>query len=350
MDMAKSKSKRKSPKRQIIECAEQHFGQKVERVSTPGGESRSSMRLYLPDRVVIATLRPNFRRTHLEAFVLEKLSAHCADLPECLGVVGKIMFQSDVGKRRLNMEIAEASPERRLDLSAEAIESIFRIHAAARKTELHTMMPHLGLNREWVMNFVDAIDFLKDLGGGISDKFDRVAAYETIATEPRQFLKWDCRSGNAAIGADEKLRWFDFEYAGMRHGAEDVAWLIGDEAWPVAPQKMLDVLNDAFDPDYGVTRQDYMEYLSVYLTFHCVQRLKLISKESKKRGWLSKEKIRKYDDAGVHPDFAAQMCRVGAFYSARSPITKPLTRNFLAALHGFIHVGKQQAQASVRDL
>ena len=348
MDMAKSE--KKSPKRQIIEAAEAHFGQKIDRVSAPGGEGRSSFRLYFPDRAVIATLRPNFRRTHLEAFVLDKLNAHCSDLPECLGVVDKIMFQSDVGKRRLNVEIAEVDAERRLELSAEAVEAIFRIHSASRKTDLHTMMPHLGLNREWVLNFVDAIDFLKDLGGGISDRFDRVAAYEIIAVEPRQFLKWDCRSGNAAIGADDKLRWFDFEYAGMRHGAEDVAWLIGDEAWPVSPQKMLDVVTQTYDRDYGMPLDAYLDYLSVYMTFHCVQRLKLISKESKKRGWLSKEKIRKYDDAGVHPEFAAQMCRVGAYFSARSPVTKPLTRNFMAALHGFVHVAKQQAQANVRGL
>jgi len=40
-------------------------------------------------------------------------------------------------------------------------------------------------------------------------------------------------------------------------------------------------------------------------TFHCVQRLKLNTKEAKKRGWLSKERVRKYGDAVVHPEFVA---------------------------------------------
>jgi hypothetical protein len=343
-----TKSKGQSNQEKIVACAEAHFGQRVRKVKAPGGEGRSSFRLFLPDRTVIATLRPNFRRTHLEAYVLTELSRHCSDLPECLGVVGEIMFQSDVGDRRLNVEIDKVAPARQMDLAAEGVAAIFRIHSAARQTSLHEMMPHLGTNEDWIRNFVDAIDFLKDLAGGISGKFDRVAAYERIDAPARQFVKWDCRSGNAAIGDDDRLRWFDFEYAGMRHGAEDIAWLIGDEAWPVAPDAMVDVVIEAFDPECGIEMDDYLDYMAVYLTFHCVQRLKLISKEAKKRGWLSKDRIRRYDDAGVHPDFAAQMCRVGAYFSEQSPLTAPLTRNFLAALDGFEKVARNEASTNLR--
>jgi len=341
-----ARPKEKSAQAQIVDAARKHFGQDVDRVSAPGGENRSSFRLHLTDRTVIATLRPNFRRTHLEAHVLTELGKHSSDLPECLGVVGEIMFQSDVGKRRLNVEIAEVAPQAQIDLAAQAVSAIFRIHGAARQTELNEIMPHLGNNRDWVMNFVDAVDFLQGLGGGISDKFDRIAAYTRIDTPARQFVKWDCRSGNAAIGRDDKLRWFDFEYAGLRHGAEDIAWLIGDEAWPVAPQDMVDVVIDAFDPTCGIPLPDYLDYLSVYLTFHAVQRLKLISKEAKKRGWLSKDRIRRYDDAGVHPEFAAQICRVGAYFSDQSDLTAPLTANFLVAQRGFEEIVAQTEKRS----
>ena len=75
---------------------------------------------------------------------------------------------------------------------------------------------------------------------------------------------------------------------------------------------------NAFDPECGFELDDYLDYLSVYLTFHAVQRLKLISKESRKRGWLSKEKIRKYDDAGVHPEFAAQILQSWGSISRRN--------------------------------
>jgi hypothetical protein len=223
-------------------------------------------------------------------------------------------------------------------MAAEAVAAIFRIHAAARKTNLHENMPHLGTNRDWVENFVYAVDFLNDLGGGISDRFDRDAACEAIAVPGLQFVKWDCRSGNAAIDDAGKLRWFDFEYAGLRHGAEDLAWLLGDEAWPVGPEKMAEIVLDAFDPTCGIPMPAYMEYLSIYLTFHAVQRLKLISKEAAKRGWKSKTRIRRYDDAGIHPDFAAHISYVGAFFADQSPLTQMLVPNFLAAHQGFNRV------------
>ncbi len=322
----------------IVDCAQDHFGQRVDKVSAPGGEGRSSFRLHLPDRDVIATLRPNFRRTHLEAFVLQSLSEHCDDVPKCLGVVGEIMFQSDVGTRRLNQDIVNHDKTGQLDLAAEAVGGIFRFQSAARKTNLAEMMPYLGANDEWVENFVFAVDALQPWSTGIWSKFDRSAACAMMDQPMNQFVKWDCRSGNAAIGDDNVLRWFDFEYAGMRHGAEDFAWLIGDEAWPLEPDVMVDIMIDAWDPDCGHEISAYLEYMSVYLTFHCVQRFKLIVKEAKKRGWLSKRRVRKYDDAGVHPEFAAHICKVGSYFSAQSKITAPLTRNFDGAERAFLEI------------
>ena len=105
----------------IVEAAEKHFGQNVDRVTAPGGEGRSSFRLHFENRDVIATLRPNFRRTHLEAFVLDELAPHTSNIPKVLGVVGEIMFQSDVGLRRLNQEIARYNKAKQLDLAAEAV-------------------------------------------------------------------------------------------------------------------------------------------------------------------------------------------------------------------------------------
>lgn len=322
----------------IVECAEQHFGKPVVRITAPGGEGRSSFRLHLPDRDVIATLRPNFRRTHLEAHVLNSLSEHSDDVPQCLGVVGEIMFQSDVGQRRLNQDIVRHDPQTQVDLAAASVAAIFRFQNAARKTRLGETMPHLGMNDDWIGNLVHAVDALQPYSGGISRRFDRDAACEAVAKPGRQFVKWDCRSGNAAIGPDDRLRWFDFEYSGMRHGAEDFAWLIGDESWPLAPDVMVDVMIDAYDPATGDDIAEYLEYLSVYLTFHCVQRFKLIVREAKNRGWLCKEKVRKYDDAGVHPEFAAQICKVGRYFSAQSRITAPLTRNFDGAMHAFLDI------------
>lgn len=322
----------------IVETAEEFFGQPVVSVAAPGGTGRSSYRLTLPDRSVIGTLRPNFRRTHLEALVLQNLSRHCEDVPECLGVVDKVMFQSNVGDRRLNMEISLRNKRDQVALADQAVAAIYRFQSAARQTLLHESLPHLGANTGWVEQFVNAADALARYMGEEAVTFDRTAAFDEISHSGVQFVKWDCRSGNAAIGDDERLRWFDFEYSGLRHGAEDFAWLIGDEAWPIAPETMLDITRDNFDPNCGHDRESYLNYLSVYLTFHCVQRLKLIVKEAKKRGWLSKHKVRKYDDAGVHPEFAAHICSVGEYFAARSTTTAPLARYFESARKIFLDI------------
>jgi hypothetical protein len=323
---------------QVVRAAEGHFGNKIRRVTAPGGDGRASYKLHFDDRTVFATLRPNFRRTHLEAHVLKQLAPHCDLVPRCLGVVGEVMFQSDVGGRRLNMEIAARDAGGQADLAAEAVRAIFKVQEASRKTRLHEIMPHLGNNRDWIDNFAEGVRGLEPYSGGRSGPVDLDAIKAAVAQPGRQFVKWDCRSGNAAIGRDDVLRWFDFEYSGLRHGAEDIAWLIGDEAWPVSPEVMLEIVRSEFDPGCGHALDPYLDYLALYLTFHCAQRFKLIVKEAGKRGWLSKRRIRKYDDAGVHPEFGAQICRVGAFFAARNPLTAPIARDFEAAQNMFLSI------------
>ncbi|UWQ73925.1 hypothetical protein [Leisingera sp. M658] len=319
----------------IAGAAWEVLGEEPREISAPGGKSRSSLRLHFKDRTVIATLRANFRRTHLEAFVLEQLAPHCDDIPQVLGVHNDVLFQSDTGQVRLSEEIIEHAPGDQLELAAEACAAIFRIQAAARKTELHSVLPHLGANRSWIRNFVSSAGALEAYSMGIPASFDYPAVAEFMEQPGVQFLKWDCRAGNAAIGDDGFVRWFDFEYAGLRHGAEDFAWLIGDETWPIAPDQMADVMIETFDPGCGHEIGAYLEYLSAYTALHCIQRLELIQKEVKSRGWLSQERVRKYDDAGVHPEFAAQLCRTGAYYAAQSKLTAPLCRNFEAAGRAF---------------
>lgn len=339
-------SKKTSRLARIVDAAETLFGEKVLKTHAPGGDGRSSFRLKLESQYIIGTLRPNFRRTHLEAHVLNTLAEFSDDQPRCLGVVGDIMFQSDVGTRRLNMEIADVSLRRQVDLADDAVAGIFRIQAAARKSNLNAMMPHLGNNDAWISSLVNSTKDLEAFGPGISAAFDRNAARARVETSHLQFVKWDCRSGNAALDESGKLRWFDFEYAGLRHGAEDFAWLIADESWPVDPDLMLQIVVDNFDHSNGLELNDYLDFLSAYTALHCVQRLKLIQREAQKHGWKTKRQVRKYDDAGVHPEFAAQLCAVGVFFADRSPVTAALTRNFEAAQKSFLGMGERVEDAA----
>ena len=335
-EMAVSKNSERIDR--ICKAAEAYFGEPVRDFSAPGGRGRASYRLTLSERSIIATLRPNFRRTHLEAFTLRNLSQHCDDTPQCLGVSGEIMFQSDVGGRRLNVEIASVDALRQIELAQEAVAAIFRVQSAGRSAKLQEALPHLGQNDLWVENFVNSIDALKEFSTGHSASVDRAGLCEMVAQPGRQFVKWDCRSGNAAVAADHRLRWFDFEYSGVRHGAEDIAWLIGDEAWPLSGPAMQEIVEQSFDPQCGHRLDHYLDYLALYLTFHCVQRLKLIVKEARNRGWLSKRRVRKYDDAGVHPEFAIHLCKTGGYFADRLSITAPIARDFEEAEQVFLQI------------
>jgi hypothetical protein len=328
-----SRSRRRQ---RVVESAEKFFNQPVLQVDSPGGEGRASYRLNFAEKTVIATLRPNFRRTHVEAFTLKKLQPFCTDLPQCLGVDGEILFQSDVGGARLNIEISKVNRSSRDALAHEAVSSIFRIHSAGRKARLHESVPHLGQNQAWLKNFVEGVSILKAFSNGRSNDLDIPRLCEKLSVPGTQFIKWDCRSGNAAIGQDGKLRWFDCEYSGARHGAEDFAWLIGDESWPVSPEDMEAIVADCFDPDIRQSVTEYLDYMALYITFHSAQRLKLIISEVKMRGWSSKTRVRTYDKAGAHPEFAAQICRVGRHFAERNRETQAIAHDFEDA-EAFFH-------------
>lgn len=319
----------------IRAAAEAMFGQAVTEISAPGGSRRSSLRFHFGDRTIIGTLRPNFRRTHLEAYVLRALEPHCDDVPRVLGVDGEVMFQSDVGNRRLNLALFEAEPGPRADLAAEAVAGIFRIHAAARKTTLAEVLPVLGNNPQWVANLVNGTRRLKTWGGTLPPTFDRQAVMRRLRQTGRQVVKWDCRSGNAALGDDDRLRWFDFEYAGVRHGAEDLAWFIADESVAVPAPVLWSIVEDALPRDVPGGREDYLDYLAVFTALHSLQRLSLILDEADERGWLTVRRILDRDDVGVHPAMAAHLCRVGAKAAMHSPLTAMLTGHFHAAADSF---------------
>ena len=175
---------------------------------------------------------------------------------------------------------------------------------------------------------MESIDALQLFSRGIPDNFDYQSLAEFVVAQPRNFVKWNTRPGYAVVCNDGFLRWHGFELSGVRHGAEDLAWFIGDETWPLNPQQMIEVVSDTFDSDCGNTLDDYLEYLSVYTTLHCVQRLKSILREVQNNGWRDLQNARRKDQPGVDPNFALQLCKVGAFFADRSKLTKQVVANF----------------------
>ncbi len=324
---------------EIVGIAERMFGEQVLKVTAPGGKSRDSYRMYLGNRSVIVTWRSRTGRAQREILVLRHLSPRCRDMPRLLGFKDNLLFQSDLGEVRLSQEVHRADPDRQADLAAEAVASIFRIQSAARSVRELDALPHLGATGAWVTVFVDAPDRLARLLDRARPGFDRAELCERLAQPPAQFTKWDCRPGNAALAGTPKVAWFDFEYSGRRHGAEDIAFLMGDEVWPVAADTMFDIVTRQFDPGCGHARDDYLEYLGLYATFHAVQRIKLVLSEVDRRGWSTQERALRYDKVGTHPLLGARLCAHAAQCADRHVLTRPLrpllddmSATFLAAM------------------
>lgn len=310
---------------------EAHFGRRVLHIAAPGGRGRASLRARLADMSVIATRRAAGVTADRESLVLQALAPHSDDLPRFLGRSGQLMFQSDVGALRLSQAAADAPREQRADLAAQAVAGLFRLHGAARKTTLAAELPHLGATPDWIRLALDGGAELARLAGAASPALDRIALAERLAQPGAQVLKWDCRAGNAALDDAGRLRWFDFEFAGTRHGAEDFAWLIGDEVWPLPADTMLDIVADAFDPSCGHARGDYLSYLALFATFHAIQRILLIVSEVRRRGWSTKARALRRDKVGTHPEYGRNACRNAAICADANAASRALVPALEAA-------------------
>lgn len=320
-------------------------GHSAQRIETPGGSGRTSVRVVTSQGPVIATQRDIPGATEREAEVLRRMSTATDRVPRFLGIADGVLFQSDVGRRRLNIEIDRLTGAEQEALAVEAVASIFEMHAASRGLGLEKIAPPLGATRGWVAAMVGQLDILAKVGPAPPASTDRAAIADALMAAPVQFIKWDCRSGNAAVGDDGRLRWFDFEYAGLRHGAEDFAWLFADEVWPLPPAFMLEAFETAWDGTVPHKKEDYLSYLALYVTLHSVQRLAIILSSQSRKGWKDRTLVRQYDYAGVHPEFGVQLCDTAAFFADRNPLTRGLVRNFEAARAVF---GDMQKMAAAR--
>lgn len=311
----------------MVRVAEAHLGERVLKVRAPGGRNRGSLLLELADRSVYVSRRESDGRTRLEADVLGALSPETDLVPQFLGIRDGLAFQSDLGSDRISLNVRKLEPDGQYDLAYRAVRSLFEIHAAARRVDLHNKTPQLGASRDWVAALVGDAHALPGHIGHQSVRFDEDAVIEFIGTPRRQFVKWDARSGNAVVDVAGTVRWFDFEYAGTRHGAEEFAWLIGDEVWPVPAETMMSVIEEAFE-DPELTWPAYRRYIEVFTVFHAVQRLNGILAGITEKGWMDFNTVLRKDKIGRNPHFVCNLARNAAWMADRNAMTAPLSRMF----------------------
>jgi len=317
-----NKTDRLSPENVAI-LAARIFAQPVERITAPGGASRESLRVHFSDRTIIATQRKYPGRMQLEAEVLKRLSAAGAPVPRFLSGTEKLFFQEDGGQARLSAEMAQRTGKDRLALAGAAIESLCEIHAAGAAEGLDRIVPALGEQEGWTRGFVGTIHETTERFGLDLPALDLDAIMADLHVAPMRFLKWDARPGNASVGEAGRVIWFDWEHCGKRQGAEDFAWMMGDEFWPLAPQDMLPILEAALPAEK-------LNYLRLFTPFHIMQRLTIIHRLVARRGWLDAQKALAEDKIGAVPELAVRLATHGAEWAGLCDLTRPMAPWFKA--------------------
>ncbi len=314
--------RRALPPEQVARIAEAHFGEPVIRITAPGGRSRDSVRVHFSAWTAIASRRENPRRIEREAAFLAAMSRAGAPVPEFLGAPEGVLFQSDLGSTRLTAELTRTDGSAREALVASAFESLWQIKDAARSAGFLAEAPPIATGDAWLRRFVGQPARLAEVFGRPAPDFDAEAAAGRMKLPAQVFIKWDARPGNASLGPDGKVRWFDWEDYGRRGGTEDFAFLIGDEFWPVGAAESLRIFSAGarIDPDRA-SRQ-----LALFATFCVLQRLRYIREQWKRHGWMREDRARRYDRIGTVPDLIAPLTARGAHLADLLPETRPLAR------------------------
>ncbi len=310
---------------QILEATAAHFGAPVLKLTAPGGRSRTSFRAYFADRTVIVSQRKDSDQAAVERRVLTALAGQTDRVPQHLGSVGGLLFQSDVGPDRLNWVIHTLSPQDRPALAAQAIDALIEIHLAATRAGLDSGLPTRSIRTYPDDDLVLAAQGLAVQMRHDGPRFDPALLSPLFRAPPARFVKWDCRAGNAGIDPAGRLRWFDFEDARLAQGPEDFGWLIADETWPLDMGLMLDMVSARLTPEVTRAPQAFARYLEEFTTLQAIRRIRLIFSEAKRRGWSDRATILKLDQVGTNPHMGEKLAVNAAAVARRNPSTASLS-------------------------
>lgn len=322
----------------VARLAGQMFSAEVDKVTAPGGRSRESLRVHFANRTMVATQRSYPGRMRMEVEVLRRLSGRGAPVPRFLGGTEKVFFQADVGSRRLSGEMASAKADQQLKVARRAVESLLEIHQAGHDAGLAEIVPGLGEREDWVRGFVGTVNPSSGKYGIAIPDLDHDALVARLHVPATTFIKWDARPGNAAVGKNDRVFWFDWEHCGKRQGMEDFAWMAGDEFFPPGAEAVLSPLTDLLPAD---GRDENLDYLIHFITFHIVQRLTIIHRRFRKHGWVNAKKAMRYDKIGTDPDLAIRLCDHGADWAARAALTRPMVGWFNACSEAIAAMPKE---------
>ncbi len=304
---------------------EQLLGQKVSTMDFPGGTHRSSFRLILDDgRSVIASRRFNSSRSLYESLVMRRLQKYDAPTPKHYAYNGLVMIQEELPGVRLSDALKDCSAEQYTQMMSRALSSLLDIHRIAKQDALTEAVPIIGCEPDWLISLIDRTALLGNYMGIASPKIPVKQIYGCLLLLKPAFIKWDARPGNAMLGDDGSVKWFDWEHCCARNPMDDMAWLLCDDAVPNYPEAE-DQLIDTYLSDFadGRNLEDAKTYLEVFGVHHACIRLCRILDEKGADSWIAYEN-RVSVQLGSQLGIAQQLCKRASRWAGKNPMTAPL--------------------------
>lgn len=302
----------------------------VRTLEFPGGKSRESYRMVLEDgSTVIGTRRDTIERARCEVRTLQALNRHNVAVPRLLASNhSHILIQEDMGGVRLSEALRHADAQQGEHLLDSALDTLASIHQAATAEQLEKHVEALGGEDSWIHGLLERPSVLGKYLEETAPELDVAALTRLLRIVDPYFIKWDARPGNALVRDDNSVAWIDWEHAGKRNRLDDVAWVLGDEYIPEWPE-LEDQLLARYIPRFAgsMSESDATDYLMAYGSFHMTVRLGLILKYMDGK-WWDLDRCLAEDKVGVTFECAQRLCRRGARWSARNPLTEPLSQWF----------------------
>lgn len=175
------------------------------RVEFPGGSSRDSLRIHLPNPSVIATRRDQSERAVLEIAVLRELKQAGAPVPRVIAIGHGWVIQEDLGDQRLSQVLDKAKPALFETWLDRGLESLTQVHRAGARAKLAEHVVAIGHKPDRLRGLVETpsrIDQQLDLPAPVL-KVENII--RTPHVESPTFIKMDARPGNAAVMANQRI-------------------------------------------------------------------------------------------------------------------------------------------------
>lgn len=311
------------------------LGAPILKVTRPGGEDRPIYRVYMHDKTVIVADRKDGQAARTEREVLARLGGLTDRVPQILAYADGLTYLSDCGTERLSIALYRARPKDRLALVLDAIDALGEMHRAAAGVDWTGVLKPLGLDRDWTRHFARGPQRLAKMVGLPVPDYDIDALEHALGAAPSRFVKWDSRAANATLDASGRLHWIDFEHAGLRHGAEDYAWLICDEVFPLNLAEHFPVIRDRIARAHPPDVPDPVRMVEIFGALQASLRLRVIVTELKKKSWTPQREILALDLVGADPYMAERLACNGAYLSSLNQETQGFSAVFAALAQQF---------------